>query len=242
MSSSVRPYQDSKDGKKEQVAQMFDSIAHKYDFLNHFFSLGIDILWRKKAIRLLKGNPSKEILDVATGTGDMAFELLKLNPEKVVGVDISVGMLDIGRKKIVDRKKSSQMEFLTGDSEDLQFPDNSFDIVAVSFGARNFENLQAGLTDMCRVTRPGGKVCVLEFSQPEYFPLKQIYNFYFRHIMPRVGKLVSKDNAAYTYLPESVRAFPHGKAFANELMSAGYKDVSIHKLTGGIASIYIATA
>jgi demethylmenaquinone methyltransferase/2-methoxy-6-polyprenyl-1,4-benzoquinol methylase len=242
MSSSIRPYQDSTDGKKEQVAQMFDSIAHKYDFLNHFFSLGIDILWRKKAIRLLKGTPSEQILDVATGTGDMAFELLKLNPKKVVGVDISVGMLDIGRKKIIERKKTSQMEFLTGDSEDLEFQDNSFDIVAVSFGARNFENLQKGLADMCRVTRPGGKVCVLEFSQPEYFPLKQIYNFYFRHIMPRVGKLVSKDNAAYTYLPESVKAFPYGQAFADELKSAGYKDVSIHKLTGGIASIYIATA
>lgn len=240
--SSVRPYQDSQEGKKEQVAQMFDSIAHKYDFLNHFFSLGIDILWRKKAIRLLRGATSNQILDVATGTGDMAFELLKLNPEKVVGVDISVGMLDIGRKKIDDRSKSSQMEFHTGDAEDLQFEDDTFDIVTVSFGARNFENLHAGLKDMCRVSKPGGKVCVLEFSQPEYFPLKQIYNFYFQHIMPRVGKLVSKDSAAYTYLPESVKAFPHGEAFATELRSAGYKDVSIHKLTGGIASIYIATA
>jgi demethylmenaquinone methyltransferase/2-methoxy-6-polyprenyl-1,4-benzoquinol methylase len=204
--------------------------------------LGIDILWRKKAIRLLRGAPSNQVLDVATGTGDMAFELLALKPEKVVGVDISVGMLDIGRKKIEQRSKSDQMEFLTGDSEDLQFPDDSFDIVTVSFGARNFENLQAGLQDMCRVTKPGGKVCVLEFSQPEYFPLKQIYNFYFQHIMPRVGKVISKDAAAYTYLPESVMAFPYGEAFAAELKSAGYKNVSIHKLTGGIASIYIASA
>ncbi|MCL4156733.1 UNVERIFIED_CONTAM: hypothetical protein GTU68_003193 [Idotea baltica] len=221
---------------------MFDSIAHKYDFLNHFFSLGIDILWRKRAIRMLKGAPSEQILDVATGTGDMAFELLKLSPKKVTGVDISVGMLDIGRKKIQERGKTDSMEFLTGDSEDLQFPDATFDIVTVSFGARNFENLQAGLSDMCRVTKPGGKVCVLEFSQPEYFPLKQIYNFYFKHIMPRIGRLVSKDSAAYTYLPESVMAFPYGEAFAAELRTAGYRDVQVKKVSGGIASIYIATA
>lgn len=239
---SVTPYQESQETKKEQVARMFDSIAHKYDFLNHFFSLGIDILWRKRSIRMLRGLPSNQILDVATGTGDMAFELLKLNPQKVTGIDISVGMLDIGRKKITQRKLNEKMEFLTGDSENLQFEKDSFDIVTVSFGARNFENLHAGLSDMHRVTKPGGRVCVLEFSQPEHFPLKQLYSFYFKHIMPRVGKLVSKDEAAYTYLPESVQAFPYGEAFANELRSAGYRDVSIRKVTGGIASIYMATA
>jgi demethylmenaquinone methyltransferase/2-methoxy-6-polyprenyl-1,4-benzoquinol methylase len=239
---SVTPYQESKDSKKEQVAKMFDNIAHKYDFLNHFFSLGIDIRWRKKAIRLLKDSPSDQILDVATGTGDMAFELMKLNPKKITGVDISVGMLDIGRKKISDRELNEKMEFLTGDSEDLQFDSESFDIVTVSFGARNFENLHKGLKDMYRVTKKGGKVCVLEFSQPRRFPLKQLYNFYFKRIMPTVGKLVSKDNAAYTYLPESVQAFPYGKAFADELYKAGYTNVDIHPVTGGIASIYIATA
>jgi demethylmenaquinone methyltransferase/2-methoxy-6-polyprenyl-1,4-benzoquinol methylase len=239
---SVTPYQESKDSKKEQVAQMFDNIAHKYDFLNHFFSLGIDILWRKKAIKLLDEFKADQILDVATGTGDMAFELMKLKPEKITGVDISVGMLDIGRKKISERSLDDKMEFLTGDSENLQFDNESFDIVTVSFGARNFENLHAGLKDMHRVTKKGGRVCVLEFSQPQTFPLKQMYSFYFKRIMPLIGKLVSKDNAAYTYLPESVQAFPFGKAFADELGKAGYTDVKIHQVTGGIASIYIASA
>ncbi|NNK80502.1 MAG: bifunctional demethylmenaquinone methyltransferase/2-methoxy-6-polyprenyl-1,4-benzoquinol methylase UbiE, partial [Flavobacteriales bacterium] len=203
---SVKPYLESQDSKKEQVAQMFDNIAHKYDFLNHFFSLGIDILWRKKSIRLLRDYPSDEILDVATGTGDMAFELMKLNPKKIIGVDISVGMLDIGRKKISKRNLDDRMEFLSGDSENLEFENESFDLVTVSFGARNFENLKAGLADMHRVTKKDGKVCVLEFSQPQGFPLKQLYSFYFKRIMPLIGKLVSKDNAAYTYLPESVQA------------------------------------
>jgi demethylmenaquinone methyltransferase/2-methoxy-6-polyprenyl-1,4-benzoquinol methylase len=239
---TVKPYQESGDSKKEQVARMFDNIAHKYDFLNHFFSLGIDIRWRKKAIKMLEGYKSQHILDVATGTGDMAFELLKLNPVNITGVDISVGMLDVGRKKISERKLNEKMDFVTGDSENLQFPDEQFDIVTVSFGARNFENLHAGLKDMHRVTKKGGKVCVLEFSQPQAFPLKQIYSFYFKHIMPRVGKLVSKDEAAYTYLPESVQAFPFGEAFAEELRRAGFSDVNIKPVTGGIASIYIAEA
>lgn len=239
---TVTPYQESEDSKKEQVARMFDNIAHKYDFLNHFFSLGIDIRWRKRAIKMLKGSHSDQILDVATGTGDMAFELLKLQPKKVTGVDISVGMLDVGRKKIAERKLQEKMEFHTGDSENLQFDSGTFDIVTVSFGARNFENLHAGLKDMHRVTKKGGKVCVLEFSKPRAFPLKQIYSFYFKHIMPRVGKLVSKDDAAYTYLPESVQAFPYGEAFADELRKAGYSNVTIRPVTGGIASIYIAEA
>lgn len=239
---SVRPYQDSQESKKEQVAQMFDSIAHKYDFLNHFFSLGIDILWRKRAIRMLRGSKSEQILDIATGTGDMAFELMKLEPKKLTGVDISEGMLEIGRQKIRKRQLDERMLFLAGDSENLQFEDGAFDIVTVSFGARNFENLDAGLGEMHRVTAKGGKVCVLEFSQPEYFPLKQLYGFYSRRVMPALGRLISKDKAAYTYLPESVRAFPYGKAFGAHLEQAGYKNVSYRKVTGGIATIYIAEA
>ncbi len=242
MSEHIRPYKDSTDGKKEQVAQMFDNIAHRYDFLNHFFSLGIDILWRKKAIRLLKGKASNIILDVATGTGDMAFELLSLSPDRVIGVDISQGMLDIGKKKIIERKKSDKMEFQLGDSEALAFPDGHFDIATVSFGARNFENLRKGLGDMHRVLKKDGSICVLEFSQPSGFPLKQLYNLYSKRIMPGLGKLISKDKAAYTYLPESVQAFPYGEQFAGILKEVGFSEVQIHPVTGGIASIYIAKA
>jgi demethylmenaquinone methyltransferase/2-methoxy-6-polyprenyl-1,4-benzoquinol methylase len=242
MSENVRPYKESSESKKVQVAKMFDNIAHKYDFLNHFFSLGIDILWRKKSIRLLKGRPSEIILDVATGTGDMAFELLKLNPKKVVGVDISQGMLDVGIKKIKEKGKESIMEFQLGDSEEMSFADNAFDIATVSFGARNFEHLEKGLGDMHRVLKKGGSICVLEFSQPQAFPIKQVYTFYSRYIMPGIGKLVSKDKAAYTYLPESVQVFPYGEKFAEVLRKVGFSDVEIHPVTGGIACIYIAKA
>jgi len=239
---AVTPYKESQASKKEQVADMFDNIAHKYDFLNHFFSLGIDVLWRKKAIRLLKGRPKERVLDIATGTGDFAFEALKLNPAKITGVDISAGMLEIGKQKIAKRNKGDIMEFKLGDSEALDFPDDHFDIITVSFGVRNFETLTKGLKEMKRVLKPGGSVAIIEFSQPTKFPIKQLYGFYFRNIMPLIGKLVSKDNAAYTYLPESVQAFPYGREFTDILGACDFKEAKIHLLTGGIASIYLAKA
>lgn len=233
----VTPYQ-SEASKKEQVAKMFDNIAGKYDFLNHFLSAGIDKRWRKKAINTLAKSEPKQILDVATGTGDFAFEAMKLNPDKLIGIDISNGMLEVGREKINARKMEGQMTFLQADSEALPFDDNAFDAVTVSFGVRNFQNLEKGLKEINRVLRPGGKVVILEFSKPQNFPLKQLYFFYFKAILPVVGKFVSKDNAAYSYLPESVMAFPEGKAFEAILNGCGFNQIIDKPVTGGIASIY----
>lgn len=218
---------------------MFDSISGKYDFLNHFLSLGIDIMWRKKAIRMLQELAPKKILDIATGTGDFAIESLKLNPEQVIGVDISEGMLDVGRVKMKKKGLDHVISLESGDSENLRFTDNNFDAVIVAFGVRNFENLELGLKEMNRVLRPGGKAVILEFSKPTIFPFKQLYNFYFRWILPKIGKLVSKDNAAYTYLPESVKEFPFGKDFLNVLAKTGFKNAKCKPLTLGISSIYV---
>lgn len=236
---TVLPYKDKSDAKKKQVAEMFDSISGKYDFLNHFLSLGIDIRWRKKAIKMLKDLQPKQILDIATGTGDFAIESLKLNPEKVVGVDISEGMLNVGREKMKKKGYSDIIDMQSGDSENLHFEDNSFDAVIVAFGVRNFENLEKGLSEMNRVLRPGGRAVILEFSKPTVFPFKQLYNFYFRWILPKIGKLVSKDNAAYTYLPESVNEFPYGNDFLKILEKTGYKKTKCKPLTLGISSIYV---
>jgi demethylmenaquinone methyltransferase / 2-methoxy-6-polyprenyl-1,4-benzoquinol methylase len=235
----IVPYKGLEIGKKEQVAQMFDNISGKYDFLNHFFSLGIDILWRKKAIGLLKKYNPKTILDVASGTADFAIEALALKPEKIVGVDISEGMLAIGETKIKAIKKENIIQLKVADSENLPFESNTFDAVIVSFGVRNFDNLLAGLTDMCRVTQAGGVCLVLEFSRPKSFPMKQIFSFYFKNIMPTIGKLVSKDSSAYTYLPESVKAFPDGTDFLEIFQKAGFKNTKCIPLTFGISSIYI---
>jgi demethylmenaquinone methyltransferase / 2-methoxy-6-polyprenyl-1,4-benzoquinol methylase len=235
----VKPY--SSDGsKKEQVAKMFDNISGKYDFLNHFFSLGIDILWRKKAIKLLQSEKPKIILDIATGTGDFAFEALKLNPEKIIGIDISEGMLQKGREKVVARGLQKTIELKYGDSEKIPFGDNFFDAIIVSFGVRNFENLTIGLSEILRVVKTNGTVVIIEFSKPKRFPVKHLYNFYFKNIMPGLGKLISKDAAAYTYLPASVKAFPEGDAFLQELKKVGFKDEKAILLSGGIASIYKA--
>jgi demethylmenaquinone methyltransferase/2-methoxy-6-polyprenyl-1,4-benzoquinol methylase len=234
----VLPYKDNTQGKKEQVAEMFNNISKKYDFLNHFLSLGIDIIWRKKAIKLLKEDKPKQILDIATGTGDFAIEALKLNPEKIVGVDISEGMLAVGRQKMVRLGHDQIIDMQMGDSERLLFDDNKFDAVIVAFGVRNFENLEKGLKDMHRVLKPGGKVVVLEFSRPRVFPMKQLYNFYFKAILPLIGKVVSKDNAAYTYLPESVQQFPDGDDFLDILTKTGFKQTQCTSLTFGISSIY----
>jgi demethylmenaquinone methyltransferase/2-methoxy-6-polyprenyl-1,4-benzoquinol methylase len=235
---TVLPYKDKETGKKQQVADMFDNISHKYDFLNHFLSLGIDIRWRKKAIKLLKEIQPKQILDIATGTGDFAIESLKLNPDHVTGVDISEGMLSVGREKLKKRKLDDRITLTSGDSENLPFEDNKFDAIIVAFGVRNFENLEKGLSEMFRVLRPGGKVVVLEFSKPKSFPFKQLYNFYFKNILPTLGKTISKDNAAYTYLPESVKSFPDGKDFTSILDKLGFKDTVCKPLTLGISSIY----
>ena len=236
---TVVPYKEQDASKKEQVAQMFDNVSPKYDFLNHLLSGGIDILWRKKAIKLLKSAQPKTILDIATGTGDFAIEALALKPDKIVGVDISEGMLSFGREKIKKLGMESVIEMQKGDSEKLNFSDNTFDAVIVSFGVRNFENLEKGLTDMCRVMKTGGTCIVLEFSKPQSFPFKQLYNFYFKNILPTVGKIVSKDTSAYTYLYDSVQAFPEGNDFMNVFHRAGFTQTQCLPLTFGISTIYI---
>lgn len=239
MSKTVTPYNDGQATKKEQVADMFNNISKTYDFLNHFLSLGIDIIWRKKAINELKKDQPKNILDVATGTGDFAFEALSiLKPEKITGVDISAGMLEMAKQKIAKRNLGHLFEVKLGDSEKLPFADNTFDAVTVAYGVRNFENLEAGLADIFRVLKPGGKAVVLEFSKPKAFPIKQLYNFYFNYITPGIGKLFSKDSRAYSYLPESVAAFPDGKNFTNLMDKVGYKNTKARPLAFGICSIY----
>lgn len=235
---TVVPYKEEKSAKKEQVARMFDNISRNYDFLNHFLSLGIDRGWRKKAIALLRSSQPKEMLDVATGTGDFAIAALKLNPDKITGVDISEGMLEIGRKKIAQRGLSDRIVLLAGDSENLPFQENKFDAVTVAFGVRNFENLEKGLSEIYRVMKPGATLVVLEFSKPARFPFKQLYNFYFKAILPVIGRIVSKDKSAYTYLPESVQAFPDGKRFESILSQVGFKNTTCTSLTFGISSIY----
>jgi demethylmenaquinone methyltransferase/2-methoxy-6-polyprenyl-1,4-benzoquinol methylase len=238
---SVVPYKEDRAGKKQQVARMFDSISGNYDFLNHFLSLGIDIRWRKKAIKLLAKSKPKLILDVATGTGDFAIETLKLNPDQVIGVDISEGMLEVGRKKMKARGIDHKIDLRLGDSENLPFEENKFDAVIVAFGVRNFENLEKGLTEMQRVLKPGGQLVVLEFSKPRGFPFKQLYNFYFKFVLPKIGQLVSRDSAAYTYLPESVQAFPDGTDFTNILNRIGFNYTTCQSLTFGISSLYTGT-
>jgi demethylmenaquinone methyltransferase/2-methoxy-6-polyprenyl-1,4-benzoquinol methylase len=238
---TVIPYKEQTTGKKEQVATMFNNISKKYDFLNHFLSLGIDILWRKKAIKLLKPYQPKVMLDIATGTGDFALEALALKPEKVIGIDISEGMLAVGKEKMKQRKVDNIITLQLGDSENLPFENDYFDAYTAGFGVRNFENLEKGLGEMLRVLKPNGKAVILEFSKPKKFPIKQLYNFYFNNILPGIGKLVSKDNAAYTYLPESVNAFPEGDDFLVILNQLGYKNAKAIPLMFGIASIYTAS-
>lgn len=239
MSQPVTPYTNQSATKKEQVATMFNNISKTYDFLNHFLSLGIDIIWRKKAIGELKSANPQQILDVATGTGDFAFEALKiLKPTKIIGVDISQGMLDIASEKITKRKLQKKFEVRLGDSEKLLFDDNTFDAVTVAYGVRNYENLEKGLSDMLRVLKPGGKVVILEFSKPKVFPVKQLYNFYFQYITPSIGKLFSKDSSAYKYLPESVAAFPDGATFIALMEKVGYRNTKNRPLAFGICSIY----
>ncbi len=238
---AVVPYKEEQSSKKEQVAKMFDNISHRYDFLNHFLSLGIDKAWRKKAVGLLKPLQPKQLLDVATGTGDFALQAQSLKPDMTIGVDISEGMLEVGRRKVTAKKLDGSVSLVYGDSENLPFEENKFDAVTVAFGVRNFENLERGLAEIFRVLRTGGTVVVLEFSRPKKFPFKQVYNFYFKFILPKIGRLVSSDKAAYTYLPESVEAFPDGEDFLSILHQVGFKNTQCKPLTFGISSIYIGT-
>jgi demethylmenaquinone methyltransferase/2-methoxy-6-polyprenyl-1,4-benzoquinol methylase len=237
----VKPYGDASKSKKEEVAEMFNNISAKYDFLNHFLSLGIDKLWRKKAVKMLRSVNPKRILDIATGTGDFALESLVLKPTQIVGLDISSGMLDHGRVKMKKKGVDHIITMQQGDSEDIPYEDNYFDGLTVGFGVRNFENLEKGLGEMLRVVRPGGKLIILEFSKPKKFPIKQLFAFYSNNIIPILGKTISKDSNAYTYLPESVAAFPEGKDFENILAKVGYKDISSTLVSGGIATIYAGT-
>ena len=237
----VKPYGDASKSKKEEVAEMFNNISAKYDFLNHFLSLGIDKLWRKKAVKMLRSVNPKRILDIATGTGDFALESLALKPTQIVGLDISSGMLDHGRVKMKKKGVDHIITMQQGDSEDIPYEDNYFDGLTVGFGVRNFENLEKGLGEMLRVVRPGGKLIILEFSKPKKFPIKQLFAFYSNNIIPILGKTISKDSNAYTYLPESVAAFPEGKDFENILAKVGYKDISSTLVSGGIATIYAGT-
>jgi len=238
----VVPFAASKLSKKEQIATMFNDIAHRYDFLNHFMSLGIDIMWRKKALKLLKSLHPKKMLDVATGTGDFAIMANKmLNPDTITGIDISEGMLSVGREKINTLGLSDKITLQLGDSETISFPDNTFDAITVAYGVRNFENLEKGLAEMLRVLKPGGKLVILEFSNPTVFPIKQLYNLYFRYITPLIGKWIAKSQAAYSYLPESVKAFPQGQEMCNILTNTGFQAVTCKKLTFGISSIYCAS-
>ena len=236
----VKPY-DSGQSKKEEVAQMFNNISANYDFLNHFLSLGIDHLWRKRAVKQLQKQQPKVLLDLATGTGDFAIACLKLKPEKIIGMDISSGMLEVGKLKMKKRAFDNIIDMQLGDSENMPFADHTFDAITVGFGVRNYENLEKGLGEMLRVLKPGGQAVILEFSKPKAFPIKQLFGFYSKVLIPLFGKYISKDERAYTYLPESVAAFPEGAAFVAVLEKVGYQTSEPIRLSGGIASIYIGT-
>ena len=222
------------------VKQMFNDIAPKYDFLNHFLSAGIDKRWRKKTIRLLKPYHPKQILDIATGTGDLAIEALSLNPEHITGSDISEEMLKIAEKKIEKKNLNNKISLLKASSEELPFPDSSFDAVTVAFGVRNFKDLEKGISEIFRVLKKDGVAAILEFSIPSFFPLKQFYLFYFKRVLPFVGKMISKNKMAYTYLPETVLSFPQGTDFTKLLANKGFSKTIYKRLNAGICTIYIA--
>lgn len=236
--STVKPYSDSDLTKKEQVEQMFDNISGKYDELNHILSMGIDVGWRKKVVKIIKNQNPETVLDIATGTGDLAIMMAKSTDAKITGFDLSAGMLEVGRKKIAELNLGNRIEMIQGDAEKMPFDDNSFDCITVAFGVRNFEDLKKGLDEIYRVLKPGGKFVILEFSQPQSFPMKQLYSFYSKYILPMIGKKISKDKSAYTYLPESVKAFPYGEEMKKILKSSNFIKTTDKKLTFGISSIY----
>lgn len=241
MSKKVTPYKDSLLGKKEQVTKMFDTISANYDGLNRVISFGIDIKWRKRVVAILKAKQPRNILDIATGTGDLAINLVETGAKKIIGLDISAGMLDVGKKKINEKRLANTIEMVVGDSEDLPFQENTFDAVTVAFGVRNFDNLEKGLAEIHRVLQPGGTFVVLETSVPTKTPFKQGYHFYTKNILPKIGRLFSKDDSAYAYLSESAAVFPHGQEFNNILEKIGFIGVENKPQTFGVASIYIAT-
>jgi demethylmenaquinone methyltransferase/2-methoxy-6-polyprenyl-1,4-benzoquinol methylase len=238
MSETITPYGTGAD-KKEQVAEMFDHIAPKYDLLNQVLSLGIHKAWRRRTVKQIADLKPRVVMDVATGTGDLAIEVVKqLKPEKVVGVDISEGMMNLGRQKVKAKNLDNIISFQLGDSENLPFAPETFDAITVGFGVRNFAHLEIGMKGMYNVLKPGGKLAVLEFSKPHKFPMKQLVNFYYRFILPLVGRMVSSDKRAYTYLPESIQAFPEGEKFLEVMKKAGFENVKWQPLTFGVASIY----
>ena len=237
----INPYKDSNLGKKEQVAQMFDTISKNYDGLNRVISFGIDVKWRKKVVAIVGENNPKQILDIATGTGDLAIMMTDLNPDRVVGLDISAGMLEVGKQKINKANLSDTIEMLVGDSENMPFDDATFDAITVSFGVRNFANLDKGLTEIKRVLKPKGKLVILETSVPTKFPYKQGYQFHSKVLLPIIGRLFSKDKVAYAYLSESANSFPFGEEFNNILLKNGFTTATDKPVTFGVASIYTAT-
>jgi demethylmenaquinone methyltransferase / 2-methoxy-6-polyprenyl-1,4-benzoquinol methylase len=241
MSKTVTPYKDSSLGKKEQVAQMFDTISGNYDNLNRVISFGIDIKWRKKVLKMVANKNPKTILDIATGTGDLAILMVETSAEKIIGLDISEGMLEVGRQKIATQNLSNKIQMVLGDSEKMPYEDNTFDAITVAFGVRNFENLEIGLAEILRVLKPSGIFVILETSIPEKFPYRQGYQFYSKYILPLIGKLFSKDNVAYGYLSESASFFPYGEKLNNILRKIGFIEVEALPQTFGVATIYSAS-
>lgn len=241
MSKNITPYKDSTLSKKEQVAKMFDAISGNYDNLNRVISFGIDIKWRKKVLQIVAESNPNIILDIATGTGDLAILMTQTKAEKIIGLDISAGMLEVGEQKIQEKKLSNVIEMVLGDSENMSYEDNHFDAITVAFGVRNFENLEKGLLEILRVLKPNGAFVILETSVPEKTPYKQGYKFYSENILPIIGKLFSKDTIAYGYLSESAAAFPYGEALNNILRKIGFIDVVAMPQTFGVATIYTAS-
>lgn len=241
MSKKIIPYQNSDLSKKGQVEKMFNNISKEYDILNRVISFGIDVSWRKKIVKILKSKNPSTILDVATGTGDLAIAMVKTNAQKIIGLDISKGMLDVGIEKIKDRNLNNTIEMVIGDSENLKYENDFFDAVTVSFGVRNFESLDSGLSEIFRVLKPNGSLVILETSNPTKFPFKQFYRFYSKFILPSVGKIFSKDKVAYNYLSESSAEFPYGEKFNNILKKIGFTNVVDFPQTFGVATIYVAS-
>ena len=241
MSKKIIPYQNSDLSKKGQVEKMFNNISKEYDILNRVISFGIDVSWRKKIVKILKSKNPSTILDVATGTGDLAIAMAKTNANKIIGLDISKGMLDVGIEKIKEKNLNNTIDMVIGDSENLKFEDNFFDAVTVSFGVRNFESLDSGLSEIFRVLKPNGSLVILETSNPTKFPFKQFYRFYSKFILPSIGKIFSKDKVAYNYLSESSAEFPYGEKFNNILKKIGFNNVVDFPQTFGVATIYLAS-
>ena len=241
MSENITPYKNSTLSKKEQIAQMFDTISENYDRLNRVISFGIDVKWRKKVLQIVTRSNPKTILDIATGTGDLAILMAQTKAPKIIGLDISAGMLEVGKKKIQNKNLSNTIEMVLADSEEMPFEDSYFDAITVAFGVRNFENLEKGLAEILRVLKPNGVFVILETSVPDKTPYKQGYTFYSKNILPIIGKLFSKDNVAYGYLSESAAAFPYGEALNNILRKIGFIEVKAMPQTFGVATIYSAT-